>query len=128
VVEDDAATRAMLRRSLEKEGWTVSEAENGRLGLERVAADRPALILLDLMMPEMDGFEFLEALESRPEARTTPVVIITAKELTDADRQRLNGGVRDVVRKRSQDIDGLLLEVRSRVAAYARRVPEEAPA
>jgi CheY-like chemotaxis protein/nitrogen-specific signal transduction histidine kinase len=120
IVEDDADTRAVLRRSLEKEGWVVSEAENGRVGLDRVAALAPALVLLDLMMPEMDGFEFLDALRNRGTPGAPAVVVITAKELSEAERQRLNGGVRDVVQKRSRDIEGLLTEVRSRVAAHAR--------
>jgi PAS domain S-box-containing protein len=120
VVEDDAATRAALRRSLEREGWSVTEAENGRVGLERVTAAPPALVLLDLMMPEMDGFEFLDALRSRQDGDTPPVVVITAKDLTDADRDRLNGGVRGVVQKQSQDIDRLLADVRRQVAEYAR--------
>jgi PAS domain S-box-containing protein len=128
VVEDDAATRTVLRRALEKEGWTVTEAENGRVGLERVAENPPALILLDLMMPEMDGFEFLDGLRSgRTAGAPPPVVVITAKELTDADRQRLNGGVRGVVQKGSQDIDELLEDVRTRVAAYTRRSVTQAP-
>jgi signal transduction histidine kinase/CheY-like chemotaxis protein len=125
VVEDDEATRAVLRKALEKEGWEVSEAENGRVGLARVEAGMPALILLDLLMPEVDGFEFLDGLRARHGA-TPPVIVITAKTLTDAERQRLDGGVREVVQKRSRDIDGLLADVRKRVAAYARRVPVEA--
>ncbi len=128
VVEDDAATRAVLRRALEKEGWRVTEAENGRVGLERMAAEQPALVLLDLMMPEMDGFEFLDGLRARSATDAPPIVVITAKELTDADRQRLNGGVRGVVQKRSQDLDGLLAEIRGRVAAHARRPTTQAPA
>ena len=124
VVEDDAATRAVLRRSLEKEGWTVTEAENGRVGLERVAADAPALVLLDLMMPEMDGFEFLDGLRSRGLAGP-PVVVLTAKELTADDRLRLNGGVREVVQKRPQDLDLLLEDIRLRVSAHARRSAPE---
>ncbi|HLG05651.1 MAG TPA: response regulator, partial [Gemmatimonadales bacterium] len=102
------------------EGWTVSEAANGRTGLERVALDSPTLILLDLMMPEMDGFEFLDGLRAQYQS-APPVVVITAKELTDQDRQRLNGGVRGVVRKRPQDLEGLLAEVRSRVAGHSYR-------
>ena len=125
VVEDDEATRAVLRKALEKEGWEVSEAENGRVGLARVEAGMPALILLDLLMPEVDGFEFLDGLRAR-HGNTPPVIVITAKTLTDAERQRLDGGVREVVQKRSRDIDGLLADVRKRVAAYARRVPVEA--
>jgi CheY-like chemotaxis protein len=118
VVEDDPPTRAMLRRTLEKEGWSVREAANGRAGLEQVSAESPALILLDLMMPEMDGFEFRDGLR-RHAATAPPVVVITAKELTEQDRQRLNGGVRAVVQKRPQDFDGLLAEVRSRIPQHA---------
>lgn len=120
IVEDDAATRATLRRSLEKEGWTVTEADNGRTGLERLATALPALVLLDLIMPEMDGFEFLDELRSRDSGDPPPVIVITSKDLTEADRRRLNGGVRGVVRKRSQDIEGLLADVRRRVWEHAR--------
>ena len=125
VVEDDSATRAVLRRALEKEGWQVREAENGRVGLERVEEQAPALILLDLMMPEMDGFEFIDSLRARQPTGAPPVVVITAKTLSDAERTRLNGGVREVVQKRAQDIDGLLSDVRRRVAAHARRPAAE---
>ncbi|MDH5549674.1 MAG: response regulator, partial [Gemmatimonadota bacterium] len=128
IVEDDAATRATLRRSLEKEGWTVTEAENGRVGLEQLTGEPPALVLLDLMMPEMDGFEFLDELQSRDSTDPPPVVVITAKDLTDADRRRLNGGVRGVVQKRSQNIEGLLADVRRRVAEHARNGAPEVTA
>ena len=121
IVEDDAPTRAVLRRSLEKAGWSVSEAENGRIGLEKLDADQPSLVLLDLMMPEVDGFAFLDGVRSRTFTDAPSVVVITAKTLTDSDRQRLSGGVREVIQKGSQDIDGLLGDVRQRVAAYARR-------
>jgi CheY-like chemotaxis protein len=66
LVEDDAATRTRMRSLLEQAGWAVSEAENGRVALERVAENRPTLVLLDLMMPEMDGFEFAAELQRHP--------------------------------------------------------------
>jgi PAS domain S-box-containing protein len=119
VIEDDEPTRTMLCRTLEKEGWSVRQAVNGRAGLEQVTAEPLSLILLDLMMPEMDGFEFLEGLRARP-SPAPPVVVITAKELTEQDRQRLNGGVRAVVQKKPQDFEGLLAEVRSRIPQHAR--------
>ena len=121
IVEDDAPTRALLRRSLEKEGWRVSEAENGRVGLERLDAERPALVLLDLMMPDVDGFGFLDGIRARALERPPAVVVITAKTLTDADRLRLNGAVRDVIEKGAQDLEGLLHEVRRRAVEHARR-------
>ena len=65
VVEDDPVMRDVLQRRLEKEGWKVIEAENGRVALERMAERRPDLILLDLMMPEMDGFQFLDEIRKR---------------------------------------------------------------
>jgi PAS domain S-box-containing protein len=115
VVEDDEPTRALLRRELGKAGWTVTEAENGRVALERIGVQRPALVLLDLMMPEMDGFEFLDALHQDEVHRNLPVVVITAKTLSEAERQRLNGGVERVVQKRGLDADALLAEVRALV-------------
>ena len=119
VVEDDESTRSMLRRTLARAGWSVSEAENGRVALDRMRAEPPALVLLDLMMPEMDGFEFLEAVHVEPAWRTIPVIVLTAKVLTDADRRRLNGGVEAIVQKGGRGADALLTEIRARVAARA---------
>src|SRR5439155_22132431 len=88
VIEDDAAMREMLRRTLEKDGWQVTEATNGKVGLEKLSATSPALILLDLMMPEMDGFEFMDALRRRGDGKRLPVIVITAKDLTEEDHRR----------------------------------------
>jgi PAS domain S-box-containing protein len=117
VVEDDAGTRALLGKALGKAGWRVSEAENGRVALEQMQRTQPALILLDLMMPEMDGFEFLDALRRQQPRRDVPVVVITAKTLTEEDRRRLNGGVERVVQKNALDAEALLAEVRAVVGA-----------
>ena len=81
-MDDDPKTRDMLRRTLQKEGWTVAEAANGREALEPLERSRPALILLDLMMPEMDGFEVLERMRRDEAWRDIPVIIVTAKDLT----------------------------------------------
>jgi CheY-like chemotaxis protein len=121
VVEDDADTRQAVRRAVEAEGWRVAEAENGRVALEKAAAERPAAVLLDLMMPEMDGFAFLGELRKRPDGEDVPVVVLTAKELTAADRARLNGHVERVLQKGTFGQDVMLKEVRRLVAAYARR-------
>ena len=91
-----------MRRLFEKEGWAVSEAENGRIGLEQMAIHTPGLVLLDLMMPEMDGFEFIEHLRKSPEGADVPVVVLTAKDLTERDRQRLRGTVENVLQKGGQ--------------------------
>jgi len=121
VVEDDAGTRSLLGKVLGKAGWKVSEAENGRVALEQMAFEHPALILLDLMMPEMDGFEFLDALRHQQPRREVPVVVITAKTLTDEDRRRLNGGVERVVQKNALSAESLLAEVRAVVGVGATR-------
>ncbi len=81
-------------------GLTVAEATNGRLALDWLAENpTPALILLDLMMPEMDGFEFLDTFNSRADWRHVPVVVITAKQLTAAERSLLSGRTRTVINK-----------------------------
>jgi signal transduction histidine kinase/DNA-binding response OmpR family regulator len=113
VVEDDAPTREMLRRTLVKDHWEVVEAENGRVALEKLNGLVPALILLDLMMPEMDGFEFMEELRKRADCRQVPVVVITAKDITEQDRQRLNGQVARVMQKGSFQMEDLVREVRA---------------
>jgi hypothetical protein len=117
IVEDDPATRDMLKRILDKEGLATCEAENGRIGLERVAEFSPRLILLDLMMPEMDGFEFVEELRRREQGERTPVVVITAKDLTPGDRARLSGTVERILQKGGFVHEELLAEIRQRLVA-----------
>ncbi len=100
VVEDDLATRETVRHTIEKMGLTVAEATNGRLALAWLAENpAPAVILLDLMMPEMDGFEFLDTFNNHADWRHVPVVVITAKQLTAAERALLSGRARIVIRK-----------------------------
>ncbi len=112
VVEDDSSTRELMRRTLETEGWQVREAANGRLGLEQLAHGAPALILLDLMMPELDGFGFLHELRLRPDCAQVPVIIITAKDMTEEDRRRLNGGVARILGKGTTSREQLVAEAR----------------
>jgi signal transduction histidine kinase/CheY-like chemotaxis protein len=119
VVEDDPPTREMLRRAAEKHGWEVVEAENGRVGLERVAAQRPGVILLDLTMPEMDGFTFIEELRRRPDCRRVPVIVVTAKDLTEEDRRRLNGHVIQILQKGGYSTAELLEEVHKALGSVA---------
>lgn len=116
VIEDDETTRTMLRRLLVGEGCLVKEAENGRLALDRLADDRPDLILLDLMMPEMDGFEFLSEMRVIQGYADIPVVVITAADLSEQDRARLNGGVEQILRKTALNRDDLLDQVRHEVS------------
>jgi CheY-like chemotaxis protein/nitrogen-specific signal transduction histidine kinase len=111
VVEDDTGTRKMLSRMLEDYGLNVAEAGNGQIALDEVQKQSPNVIVLDLMMPVMDGFKFLEELRKSPEGRKIPIVVITSKELTHADRLRLNGGVEKLIEKKSLDQNGFLKEV-----------------
>ena len=111
MVEDDDASRAMLVRTARKLGWSVAEAENGKKGLACIAEQRPDLILLDLMMPELDGFGVVEALQRDPLWKDIPVIIITAKDLTAEDHQRLNGYVEEILAKEEHDTEELLQEV-----------------
>ena len=100
VVEDNADTREMMRHTIEKLGLSVAEADNGRRALAWLGEHPvPAMILLDLMMPEMDGFEFLDAIAARAEWREIPVVVVTAKPLTAAERDRLLRQARKVMEK-----------------------------
>jgi CheY-like chemotaxis protein len=99
VVDDDAASRRMLRTMIEKEDCEIVEAADGEAALKLVAQSPPGMILLDLMMPQMDGFEFAERLHANPQWRSIPVAVMTAKDLTNDDRQRLNGFVSKVIQK-----------------------------
>jgi CheY-like chemotaxis protein len=116
VVDDDESIRGLLRRILESEGYTVVEAENGRAALDCVSQRMPGAILLDLMMPEMDGFEFLTALHEREAWRQIPVVIVTAKDLTAEDHERLNGSVVRILQKGAYGQQDLLAAVRALLA------------
>ena len=112
VVEDDPDTRQMMRRMLTAEGWQVREADNGRTALERVAEHSPDVILLDLIMPEMDGFEFLTALRSQPNAANIRVVAVTAAELNAEERQILSQGVESIILKNASEREVFLGEIR----------------
>jgi signal transduction histidine kinase/CheY-like chemotaxis protein len=113
VVDDDPQIREILSRTLEREGWASCTAQNGSEALRRVHEEKPEIILLDLMMPVMDGFQFLEELRKDSSARSIPVVVITAMSLTNNDRQRLNGQVQQILQKAAYTPEQLLNEVRT---------------
>ena len=112
IVEDDPDTRVVLRRTLEREGFAVVEAGDGREGLQAVRESSPNLVLLDLMMPVMDGFEFLKTLRHDLGERALPVIVLTAKELSAAERQLLNGKVEQVLQKSADDPETVVEEIR----------------
>ena len=109
IVDDNADARRLLRRIMQARGrYTLFEAADGRQALAMAASERPDLILLDLMMPEMDGFQVLEALKQSESLREIPVIVVTAKELTPLERQRLAGQADSLLQKGSfTDLDML---------------------
>ena len=127
IVEDEPAIRQMVRRFLEKEGWKVQEAENGQAGLQAVHESTPAIILLDLMMPVMNGFDFLRELRKNQNWRMIPVIILTAKDLTVEDRAQLKGNVELIFQKGDYSRERLLEEVRDLVKALVAPAPSVAP-
>jgi adenylate cyclase len=119
VIEDDEAAREMLRRLLIGEGWIVATASNGRHALARLTEETPNIILLDLLMPEMDGFEFLAKLREYGEWGAIPVIIVTAADLTGEQRRRLQDGVEHILQKTAYGQDELLAEIRRITGPYA---------
>jgi CheY-like chemotaxis protein/anti-sigma regulatory factor (Ser/Thr protein kinase) len=111
LVDDDEIMRESVRRVLEQEKWQVEGASNGRFALQNLAESCPDVIVLDLLMPEMDGFEFLVEMRQRPEWRDIPVLVLTAKDLSVEDQKRLNGYVEQVMRKSACELSELLREL-----------------
>lgn len=123
LVDDDDATRTVIGPALERAGWSIAEAENGRIALARVAERRPDVIVLDLVMPELNGFEFLIALHSNPLWRGIPVVVLTAMDLTAEDHRALNGAVERILHKGACGRDQLLDEIGRVLATVVARRP-----
>jgi hypothetical protein len=121
IVEDDEPARVLMQKTLAESGWQVSEAENGAVALQRVAACTPDVILLDLMMPVMDGFEFVVELRKREEFRSIPIIVVTAKDLTKGDRDRLDGAVERIVHRSTFTREDLLQQIRNLAARCCER-------
>jgi signal transduction histidine kinase/DNA-binding response OmpR family regulator len=116
VVDDELDNRRMLRRQLEACGWQVAEAGDGHQALRSVSSRAPDLILLDLMMPGLDGFGVMEELRASPAHATIPVIVVTGKDLTDDERARLTSAVVRIVEKRHYDKDALLAQINEQVS------------
>jgi len=120
IVEDEAATRAVIRPTIKKMGLPMVETVNGRSALRWLAENPPpAVILLDLMMPEMDGFEVLDAVAGHDKWRDIPVIVITAKQLTEAERERLRRAAHQIIVKGAS----IGIDVARAVGAAVRRQP-----
>lgn len=117
IIEDDPQSALLLRRILQTRGeYQIVEARDGAEGIEMVRREQPDLILLDLMMPRMDGFAVLEALKADEQLSGIPVVVITAKELTDAERERLSGQIEALMQKGTFTGEDLLNEILKRTS------------
>ena len=97
-----------MERALGKAGWRVETAPDGEAGLENVRRARPGIVLLDLMMPKLDGFGFLAGLRSDPSMADVPVVVLTAKDLTEEERRFLTGVSGAVLQKGDVDLSHLI--------------------
>jgi threonine synthase len=114
LIDDSSDARRLIRRILQSQGnFTIHEAENGQQGLEVIDREHPDLIILDLMMPEMDGFAVLDALRSKQETADIPVIVSTAKELTSEEKDRLKGQIQALMQKGDFLSDDFLEEVRT---------------
>jgi len=111
LVEDDVIIREIMANMLTSEGWRVFKAENGKVALEHLADKKPSLILLDLIMPVMDGFEFLAHLQDHEQWNSIPIVVLTAKNLTVEEYGRLNNYVKTIFNKESYAQDDLILHI-----------------
>lgn len=123
LVESDTDQQRILRQALEGEGWSVMVAQDGKSALDSVHARSPAVIIMDLVMPNMDGFEFLRLLRNESACRDIPVAVYTARDLDEADRNRLATFAQAVAQK-GEDVDALLDLVRDLVRC---RSDESAP-
>jgi len=118
VVDDDEGIRSLFRRALTDDGWTVDEAENGAVALDQAAKNRPDLVLLDLMMPVMDGFEFVMHYRKLEGFGKTPIIVVTAKDLDQSEREKLLGGVERIVEKGALTRQQLLTTIRGLVSQH----------
>jgi PAS domain S-box-containing protein len=127
IVEDDAPTSELMGRALREIDCTITQAENGRVGLERLNEALPDAILLDLMMPEMDGFEFIARVRAEPRWRHIPVIVVTAKTLTEEDLARLDGHVQHLVHKGEYSGKAVLTALDELVPRQVRRASPDRP-
>ena len=128
VVEDDVLQRERIRSWLQPQQWLLAEAENGRMALDRLNESQPDVIVLDLMMPEMDGFQLVAEIQRHPAWCRIPVIVVTARDLSADDRARLNSGIETVLMKEKFTPAHLIERVRQVVSKQhgLPKVPEVA--
>jgi CheY-like chemotaxis protein len=111
-IDDDPMAVSLIQAALEPRGYRVKTATSGEEGLDIARSQRPGLVILDLLMPGMDGFTVVEQLRSDPATEDIPVIILTAKALTKEERERLTGRISELARKSEFDLDGFVSLVR----------------
>ena len=121
VIDDNAVNQLMIQRILEKEGYNVKVADNGKTGLESIAAAKPAMIFLDIMMPVMNGFEFVDELRKNPDWMNIPIITITSYDLTQEEQKHLNSHVECIIPKTNLEPAALLHQMRQAVIKHLRR-------
>ncbi len=120
LVEDDLMSREIMATRLKDQGWRVFKAENGKVALEHLEDKKPVLILLDLLMPEMDGFEFVARLRQNPKWQSIPVVVLTATNLSVQDQLRLHGYVETIFQKEACGREELLDMIHQQIASVSK--------
>jgi adenylate cyclase len=127
IVEDDETVRQYLRRTLEREcgDWIITEVADGQTALEHCITAMPDVIVLDLMIPGIDGLQFIEALRAIPDGCSTPIIVVTAQDLTSESRERLCHSVTRILYKGSFHCHEFAREVRAAIATYAQLQPQE---
>src|SRR5918995_4396784 len=116
VVDDDPHVPDLVRQSLEDEPYQIDAAEDGLAALEAIEHRRPDVILLDLLMPRMDGFEVIASLQKDPDRRDIPVIVLTAKTLSRQERRSLKEHALAVIQKGALDRDALMAELKAALA------------
>jgi signal transduction histidine kinase/DNA-binding response OmpR family regulator len=127
IVDDDPAICDVLGSSLSSDGWRVLTAGDGEAALATVASERPTAMVLDLMMPRVDGFDVLQSIRADPRTRELPVIVVTARDLSEHDRERLGGAAQRVLTKQALSIDDLRGQVRALLGAHRSRADGQSP-
>lgn len=122
IVEDEKDTQQLMEQTVARGNYVPVTAANGVEALKQMEITLPDMILLDLMMPEMDGFEFIEKIQTREEWRDIPVIVLTAKDVTQEDRQRLNGTVQNILQKGTYSQKQLYQELKKQISSKIKKV------
>jgi CheY-like chemotaxis protein len=124
VVDDDPGVVDLVRQNLEGQPFVIESAADGKAALDAISRAPPDVVLLDLLMPGLDGFEVIERLRQDKRYRDIPVIVLTAKSLTREDTSRLRQGVVRIMQKHELEIDSLVEELRSALQRYGASQPE----